>query len=283
MRRLRIAVIGFGRLGRACLEALREARDLELAGVVRRAPPQRLPAPLGHAVVAGHVRELHGVEAALVCVPAGAVLGVARDLLQQRVPLVECAILEGRALAAHYAALGEAARQHRVAAIVGAGWDPGALPLLRRLFEVLIPCGQTEAGMQPGVNLHHTAAAERLPGVQAALACETRTADGRRQRYVYVQLRPGASAAEVERALTVDPLYAGEQTFVFPVPDAGALESAGSGVVLERRGTDVAGAHPSLLLEARFDPPTFAARVMLDAARRLPQLRPGAHPYSLRA
>ena len=44
-----------------------------------------------------------------------------------------------------------------------------------------------------------------------------------------------------------------------------------------------AGAHPSLLREARFDVPTFAARVMLDAARRLSQLGPGAHRYSLRA
>ena len=44
-----------------------------------------------------------------------------------------------------------------------------------------------------------------------------------------------------------------------------------------------AGAHPSLLREARFDVPTFAARGMLDAARRVSQLRPRAHRYSLLA
>ncbi len=281
MRRIRLAIVGFGRLGSACAAALHDSHDLELAGVVRHARPAKLPPPFEHAAVAGHVRELHGVDAALVCVPAADAPGTARELLQQRLPLVECAGLEGRALEAHYAALGEAARHHRVAAVVGAGWDPGALPLVTRLFEVLIPRGQTESGPQPGVSLHHTALVERLPGVKAALACETRDAQGRRQRYVYVQLDQRASVAEIERALAADPLYAGEPTFVFAVPDVAALEVAGSGVVLERRGSGDTGAHQSLLLEARFEVATFAARVMLDAARRLPQLKPGAHRYSL--
>jgi diaminopimelate dehydrogenase len=66
--------------------------------------------------------------------------------------------------------------------------------------------------------------------------------------------------------------------------DPASLEATGSGIVLERRGSGEAGAagfHESLLLEARFDTVRFAARVMLDAARRLPLLVPGAHRYSL--
>jgi len=285
MRRTRLAIIGFGRLGRACATAVCDSRDLELAGVVMRS--QAAPAlahPFRHVSIAGHVRDLTGVNAALVCVPAEQVLGVAREILQQRVPVIECAILEGRTLAAHYEALGEAARHHHVAAVVGAGWDPGALPLVRRLFEVLIPHGRTEAGMHPGLSLHHTAAVERVPGVRAALVCESRAADGRVQRYLYVQLDKGASLEEVEQAIRADPHYPGEETLVFPVDDLAPFEAAGSGIVLERRGMGGlggAGSHQSLLLEARFDAPAFAARVMLDAARRLPQLKAGAHLYSL--
>lgn len=51
---------------------------------------------------------------------------------------------------------------------------------------------------------------------------------------------------------------------------------------IERRATATAGRHESLLLEARFDAPTFAARVMLDAARGLAELAPGAHRHGLR-
>jgi diaminopimelate dehydrogenase len=280
VNRLRVAIIGFGRLGRACAMALQDNHDLTLAGVVRRVPAP-LPRPFQQVPVAGHVRELENPQVALLCVPTDMVLGVAREILQQRLPLVECAMLAGDALAAHHSALGEAARNHRVVSVVGAGWDPGALPLLRRLFETLIPRGRNETGIHPGVNLHHTAAVEQLDGVAAALACERHGADGRRQHYVYVQLRDGASIAEIERALAADALYAGEETFVFAVPDLAAVDAAGSGVVLERLGTGTQGAHQSLLLEARFDVAAFAARVMLDAARRIPQLRPGAHLYSL--
>lgn len=240
-----------------------------------------LPHPFGHVTAAGHVRELGNVDAALVCVPAGEVQGIGCELLQQRLPIVECARLEGGALKAHYQGLGDAARNHRVAAIVGAGWDPGVLPLTRRLFEVLIPRGHTQAGAHPGMSLHHSAVVERMPGVRAALVCERRSAGDRRQRYVYVQPEQSASIGEVERAIAGDPLYAGEETLVFPVADLAALEAAGSGVVLERRGSGEAGVHQSLLLEARFDVVSFAAQVMLDAARKLPQLAPGAHPYWL--
>ncbi|MBI2319998.1 MAG: hypothetical protein HYY28_01850 [Betaproteobacteria bacterium] len=87
----------------------------------------------------------------------------------------------------------------------------------------------------------------------------------------------------IEEAIRADPLYAGEETLVFPLQDLDALEAFGSGVLLERRGTEAAGSgpHQSLLLEARFDAAAFAARIMLDAARRLPLLAPGAHSYSL--
>ena len=51
---------------------------------------------------------------------------------------------------------------------------------------------------------------------------------------------------------------------------------------IERRATATAGRHESLLPEARFDAPAFAARVMLDAARGLARLGPGAHHYALR-
>jgi hypothetical protein len=35
------------------------------------------------------------------------------------------------------------------------------------------------------------------------------------------------------------------------------------------------------LLEGRFDSAAFAARVMIDAARQIPQHRPGASVYTL--
>ncbi|WP_397408345.1 hypothetical protein [Polaromonas sp.] len=283
MSKLPVAVIGAGRLGLACAEGLIDETELGLAGVVRR-PGSLAPLPgrLQRFPVASHVRELEGVRAALVCVPADAVLGVARELLQARIPVVECAAFEGKALAAHHAALHEAADNHRVAAVVGAGWDPGVLPLLRGAFEMLIPRGHTALHRHPGLHLHHSAAVAAVRGVKGALAGDYRGDQGELQHYVYVELERGAELAQVQAAIAADPLFAGEVTQVFEVEHLSELEEGnGLGVVLERRGSAAHGPHQSLLLEARFDANTFSARVMLDAARKLPGLRRGAHRYTV--
>lgn len=281
MKRVRVLVVGFGRLGRACAGAAFEAHDLEVVGVVARPGVAALPPPFSGLRVAAHARDLPRPDAALLCVPALAATDVARDLLQQRLPLVECAALPGRALDAHHDAIGEAATRHRVAAVVGAGWDPGMLPLLRRAFEVLIPHGRTEARDRPGTGLHHTEAARRVAGVRDALATERRDAAGTLRRYVYVELERGASIDAVREAFASDPLFAGEPTEVFAVDSAAAIDAASQGVVIERLGSAHTGAHQAMLLEARFDTHTFAARTMLDAVRRIGRLAPGAHPYAL--
>lgn len=274
--------MGFGPLGQACARAAAESQAARVVGVVRRPEsPAVLQAPFAHLRVAAHLRDLERADAALLCVPPIVATDMAREILQLGVPLVECAMLQGHALAAHHAAIGVAARHHRVAAVVGAGWNPGVLPLLQRAFEILIPAGRTLLGKRPGTSLHHTEAARNVAGVVGALATESRDPDGRVRRYVYAQLAQGADIARIRDALQEDALFAGEETVFFPVPDIAVLEREGHGVLLERRGTSCSGAHQNVLFEARFEVAIFAARIMLDAVRRLPHLDPGAHGYSL--
>ena len=203
-------------------------------------------------------------------------------IFHPRLPGVHGPRLEGRAQQSYYDELDRIAHNHRVAAIVGAGWDPGVLPLLRRLFEALIPRGKTLSEKHPGLSLHHSAIAAAVGGVKDALATEYRAPGGGLQRYVYVELKPGVDIGSVTQAIEADPLFVDAAVHVFAVPDLAALEAAGSGIVLERRATATAGRHESLLLEARFDAPAFAARIMLDGARGLAGLGPGAHRYAIR-
>jgi diaminopimelate dehydrogenase len=282
MKRQRLAIVGFGRLGQACAEEIRDTSDLEIAGVVRRPENTHpLPEPFAKLPVVSHISELKNTEAALLCVPSEAALDVAGELLQARIPLVECAAVPEGDLAAHRDELNRIALNHRVAAIVGAGWDPGALTLIRRLFDVLIPRGHTESTNRPGVSLHHTSAALDIEGVEGALCTELRGASGKTVRYVYVELAENANVAHVVEAIVNDPLFVGEETLVFPVESVAALEEQGHGILVQRHGTSGGSAHQTLLLEARFDPARFAARIMLDGARRLPGARPGAYVYGV--
>ncbi len=227
-----------------------------------------------------HVSELGTIDAALVCVPADALPGVVRELLQARVPVVECAALEGGALSAHHGEMAHLAERFRAKVVVGAGWDPGLLPQLQRLFELLIPKGHSQVTRHTATKLHHTAAAEGVEGVRGALCSELHDASGGAHRYVYVELARGADFERVRRRIEGDPLFADEPTDVLPVPDLRALEQENRGVLIERLGEGPAGPHPSLILEARLDPVSFTAHLMLDAARSLAAQKRGAWRYT---
>jgi len=276
MKKLRLAIVGLGNLGRKCAEVILADPAMVLAGIVRRSgsPASGLKAP-----VVTHISELKEVDAALVCVPPDAVIGIAKDLLQSGIPVVECARLHGDAFLTHKSEIHRAALVHRVPAIVGAGCDPGAFSLFRSHFALLVPHGHTETSLHTGPSLHHTLAAEGIKGVRKALATELKSVDGTIQRYVYVELDPSVDAAEVEYAIIRDPLFLDEQTLVFPVPSVAALEETNRGVLVERRAATKEAGHSSFLLEARFDEAGLAARMMLAATRSLPALHAGA--YSL--
>jgi len=277
MRKLQVAVIGLGSLGRKCAESLLGEPDLALAGVVRRSP-----GPLdwlGKVPVVGHVAELGEVDAALLCVPPDRIRGVAQELLQRRLPIVECARLHGEAFAAHRAEMQRMAHLYKACAVVGAGCDPGILSLLRSQFALAIPHGHTQTSLHTGASLHHTLAAEGIQGVRKAMATELKTPQGAIQRYVYVELEPGADAAAVEQGIRHDPLYRDEETLVFPVDSIASLEETNRGLLLERHAASGSASHAALLLEARFKETELAARMMLAAARALPLLKSGA--YSL--
>jgi len=276
---LRVAVVGLGRLGTACALALADSRGLALVAIARRGDSlsRGLPRDLPRGVAVCETGTLQDVDAALVCVPAEEMLDAVRQVLSRGIPVVECAQRHGPAFREHLAAIDREALRQRCAAVVGAGWDPGALPLLRGWLGLLVPKGRTEARLRASASLHHTLAAREVPGVRDALCTERRAADGRLQRYVYVELEPGADRQQVDAALRADPLFLDEETQVLPIPSVAALEEEGQGVVLERWGAAGASGHQRLLLEARCDPVALAAQVMLAAARSLRQLRPGAH------
>jgi diaminopimelate dehydrogenase len=276
---LRLAIVGFGRVGQLCAETISLSHDLSVTALIRRAATveSKLPETLRHIPVFTHIGQASDVDGALICVPTHTAEEIASQILQHGVPIVDCATLHGEAFQTHKDAIHKRALHHKTTAIVGAGWDPGALSFFRSLFALLAPEGYTETTHHVSVSLHHTAMARQIAGVKEALCTEQRATNGRRQRYVYVELEQGVDADQVSDAIRADPLFLGDETLVFPVESIAALEQEARGVLLERRGTQGRLGHQQFLLEARFDESLLTAHMMLAAARALPQLKPGAH------
>ncbi|MGZ5151006.1 MAG: hypothetical protein ACXWI6_13280 [Burkholderiales bacterium] len=197
---------------------------------------------------------------------------VAHDLIQREIPVVECAALHGgAAFDAHADGLRRLASHYRVPVLVGAGWDPGALSLIRGVFAALIPKGNTDVAESAGMHTHHTTLEQSIPGVKRALTTEVHTSEGKLQRYVYVEPEAGADARRIEAHIRGDAANVGVETFVFPLDSAVAAQDEASGVVLRRHGI-VAGRPQFMLFEARIDELRLAAQMMVAAALALPSL-----------
>lgn len=279
MKPLRLAVVGFGRVGQLCAELIKQSHDLVPAAIVRRpaSAGAMLPETLRNVPVTTQIGQAREVDAALICVPTNVAAEAASRILQHGIPIVDCATLHGEAAHAHKEAIHKVAARHGAPAIVGAGWDPGALSVFRSWFALLTPGGFSETRRHTGISLRHTTMARAVTGVKDALCAEVRAPDGRLQRYVYVELEQQADPEAVTRAILADPLFLGEDTQVFPVGSLAELEEEGRGVVLDRRGPPGRFGHQHLILEARLDEAVLTAQVMLAAARALPQLEPGAY------
>ena len=279
MTRLHLAIIGLGRLGTACVGAALKNRAVAVAGIVRRPESRSQPVPeeLKGIPIASHIHDVKDAQVALLCLPREMTHGAARELLQHRIPCVDCAQFHGEAFQSHQQTLHRHAVRHGVASIAGAGWDPGALSVFRGLFSLLTPSGHMEMTHRPGITLHHTVLPDYIPGVADALCTELRSAEGHVQRYVYVEVEHGADPSAVAEAIRSDPMHIGVETLVFPVDSLAKLEEEGHGVVIDRRGTAGACGHQHLVIEARGNALALAAQVMLSAARAIPQMKPGCH------
>jgi len=273
VRRSRLAVIGFGKLGSACARLGACDSRIEMAGLVRRAENVHAarPRPFDRIPAVAHVSELAKPDAALVCVPIDATVDIAHDLMQREIPVVECAAIHGADFDAHAGKMRRLAARYRVTAIVGAGWDPGALSLLRGLFAALVPKGTTDTAQTAGIHTHHTTLEQSIPGVKRAMTTEAHGAEGRLQRYIYVEPEKGADFATIAAHIRNDAASREIETFVFPLDTAAEAQEETRGLVLRRHG-EVGGRPQFLLLEARVSEVTLAAQMMVAAALAMPSL-----------
>ena len=81
MKKVRAAIVGYGNIGQYVLEALQAAPDFEIAGVVRRAGAENRPAELSEYPVVKNIKELEGVDVAILCTPTRSVETYAKEIL----------------------------------------------------------------------------------------------------------------------------------------------------------------------------------------------------------
>ena len=276
MEKIRVAIIGYGNIGKYALQALQVAPDMEIAGVVRRNGAADKPAELAAYAVVKDIKELGKVDVAILATPTRSVEKYALECLALGINTVASFDIHGQIVDLRRT-LDAAAKEHGAVSIISAGWDPGSDSIVRTLMESLAPKGISYTNFGPGRSMGHSVCVRSKEGVKDALSMTIPVGEGIHRRMVYVELEEGAKLEEVTAAIKADPYFSSDETHVFQVESVDALNDVGHGVNLVRKG--VSGQTHNQLFEfnMKINNPALTAQVLVNSARATLKQQPGAY------
>lgn len=275
MKKTRAAVVGFGNVGQYALEALLEAPDFEVAGVVRRNPDDRAGIPAGIDVV-DSVSKLKDVDVAILATPTRSVEKYAREILAMGINTVDSFDVHTQ-ISDLRKNLNEVAKANNAVSIISAGWDPGSDSVVRTLMEAIVPKGVTYTNFGPGRSMGHTVAVKSISGVRDALSMTIPVGTGIHRRMVYVEIEPGYDFKQIEAAIKADPYFVNDETHVQQVECVDALNDVGHGVNLVRKGVSGRTHNQLLEFDMKINNPALTGQVLVCVARATMRLTPGCY------
>jgi len=181
---LKIAIVGYGNIGKAVIEAIDMAKDMELCGVVRRTQSlsdAEFPVPVVDDI--SKLETKPGV--AILCTPTRLIPETAEKCLLQGINTVDSYDIHSN-IWDLCVRLDSAAKKSGSTAVVSAGFDPGGDSIVRALMEVFAPYGKTFTNFGPGMSMGHTVAVKSIEGVKNALSMTIPLGTGIHRRLVYV-------------------------------------------------------------------------------------------------
>ncbi len=276
MEKIKVAVIGYGNIGRFAVEAVLAANDMELMGVVRRDASGQQPDELAKIKVVSNIDELGKVDVALVCGPTRSCPEMAKALVQKGICTVDSYDIHGELWNVHEM-LDAECKKNNVASIISAGWDPGTDSIIRTLLKAMAPKGLTYTNFGPGMSMGHSVVARSKDGVKNALSMTIPKGQSIHSRMVYVEMEPGYTVEQIYNELKADDYFAHDELHVIPVESVDDCKDMGHGVLIERKG--VSGKTQNQLFEFRMhiNNPALTAQVLTSCARAVVKQRPGCY------
>lgn len=277
MKKIRAAIVGYGNIGKATLEAILAAPDFELVGIVRRsASVGNIPAELTGIKIVDDIKKLDDVDVAILCTPTRSVPEFAREYLAMGIHTVDSYDIHSSIWELRQD-LDEVAKANNTVAIVSAGWDPGSDSVVRALLEAVAPKGITYTNFGPGMSMGHTVAVKAIEGVHKALSMTIPLGTGIHRRMVYIEVEEGYNFDDVANAIKMDPYFRNDETHVIEVNNVDNLLDMGHGVNLIRKG--VSGTTQNQLFEfnMKINNPALTAQILVACARATTKTQPGAY------
>jgi len=287
---IRVAIAGYGNLGRGVERSLERNPDMRLVGVFSRRDPHTIT-PLRADTVVRRIDDLSAmreqIDVLVLCGGSKSDLPVQTPSLASEFSVVDSFDTHAR-IPEHFAAVDAAARAGGTTAIISTGWDPGLFSLQRLYGEAILPQGETHTFWGRGLSQGHSDAVRRVPGVAGGVQYTIPSADAvarvragqqpslstrdKHTRECFVVLEDGADAEAVRDAIVGMPDYFEpyDTTVHFITAEELARDHAGAphGGFVIRSGSTSAGTSQSVEFRLTLDSnPEFTASVLVAYAR----------------
>ena len=167
MNKTRIAILGYGNLGKGAEAAIAQNEDLELVCVFTRRDPAsvtlRTPGvPVYSVEKAPELKD--AVDVLLLCGGSATDLPWQTPKYAALFNVVDSYDTHAR-IPEHFARVEEAAKAAGKTALISCGWDPGMFSLARLYANCVLPQGKDETFWGRGVSQGHSDAIRRIEGV----------------------------------------------------------------------------------------------------------------------
>ena len=276
MEKIKVAIVGYGNIGKYSLEAVEAAPDMECVGVVRRNGSAAGFPELAPYNVVSDIRELGKVDVAILATPSRKVKETAEKYLALGISTVDSFDIHTD-ICALRSALAPLAVANGAVSVISAGWDPGSDSVVRALLQGLAPKGVTYTNFGPGRSMGHSVAVKAIAGVKDALSVTIPIGTGLHRRMVYVELEDGADFATVENAIKTDPYFVHDETHVQQVDSVDDLNDVGHGVNLVRKGVSGRTHNQHFEFDMSINNPALTGQVLVMAARAALRQAPGCY------
>ena len=293
--RIRVAIAGYGNLGRGVESALAQNPDMRLVGVFSRRDPASVTLlDSSVPVYAMDTIEQYQdeVDVMILCGGSKSDLPEQGPYLAQFFNTVDSFDTHAK-VPEYYAALDQSARESGRVAMLSVGWDPGLFSLNRLFGEAILPEGETYTFWGKGLSQGHSDAVRRVPGVQAGVQYTLPSEDAiarvrsgerpelttreKHKRECYVVLAEGAEADVVRESIVTMPDYFADFDTTVNFIDQATFEKEHSsmphgGFVIRSGNTGVDSKQTIEYSLALGSNPEFTASVLVAYARAVHRL-----------
>jgi len=283
MNKTRVAVVGYGNVGKCALDTVLSEPDMELVGIIevpqmisKNCPANGRDPMVQQARIVSDIQELGAVDVAILCCPSRVVRETAIKILSQGVRTVDSFDIHTE-IPGLRKELGAIAKAHNSVSIISAGWDPGVDSVIRGWFQAMAPRGVTYTNYGPGLSMGHSVVVRAVKGVRDGISITVPAGMGIHRRMVYIQIEPGAVFEEIEQKIKQDPYFVKDRTYVFQVEDVSSLMDTGHGVLLERNGVSGITHNQSMRFQLKVNNPALTAQIMVSAARAAMRQQAGCY------